>query len=297
MGRKAKYTPEEIEFIKTRTLDELCKKWPEAPRNTLLATKRYWRNKVEKKKETNEPRVLLHDIEAGPNLGYVYGKYETNVMKFEKEWSLMAYGYKWLGSRAIESYGQDEYTEEELLEIAHGLLSEADIVVGHNSNGFDNKMLNAKFLEFGFDPPAPYRSIDTLQVARRYFRFTSNSLKDLAEKLDVERKAELGGFAVWLACINGDQKAWNRLKRYNKQDVKVLEDLYIRMRPWIENHPPMNILSGKEDVCPKCMSQNMHETDSFKVNKTTTVQRYQCGDCGGWAQSRKSERQDVRYTN
>lgn len=244
-----------------------------------------------------EPKVLLHDIEAGPNLGYVYAKYETNVLRFEKEWDLMAYGFKWLGKRAVESYAQDEYSEEQLLEIAHEKLSEADIVIGHNSNRFDNKKLNAKFLEYGFDPPTPYRSVDTLQVAKRYFSFNSNSLGDLAEKLDVRRKAQLGGFSVWLACIEGDQSAWNKLKAYNKQDVRVLEDLYIRMRPWIDNHPPMNLLSGKEDVCPKCMGNNLNPTDKFKVNKTTTVQRYQCGDCGGWAQQRRSAGSNVRYTN
>jgi DNA polymerase elongation subunit (family B) len=295
MGRTAFWEGERLKDLLSLSIEELQTKYPGYSRQHLQSTKRYWRIKMERQPVHREPKVLLHDIEAGPNLGYVYGKWETNVQKFEKQWELMAYGFKWLGKRAIEVYAQDEYTEEELLAIAHEALSEADVVIGHNSNGFDNKMLNAKFLEFGFDPPAPYRSVDTLQVAKRYFRFTSNSLKDLAEKLDVERKAELGGFSVWLACINGDQKAWNKLKRYNRQDVVVLEDIYIRMRPWIENHPPMNILSGQEGVCPKCMSQNMQPREKFKANATTTVERFQCGDCGGWSQSRTSIRRNPRY--
>lgn len=247
-------------------------------------------------KNEHQPKILLHDIEAGPNLGYTYNKFETNVLKFEKEWELMAYGCKWLGRRAIESYAQDQYSEEELLGIAHERLSEADVVIAHNGDNFDQKKLNAKFLQYGLDPPAPYRSIDTLKVARRYFSFNSNSLKDLAESLDVQRKAQLGGFAVWLACLEGDQRAFDKLKAYNRQDVRVLEDIYIRMRPWIENHPPLNIISGKEGVCPKCMSDKMEPRDKFKANKTTIVQRFQCGDCGGWSQSRTSERKNPRYT-
>lgn len=297
MGRQAHWTGENLKNLLTKDLDELTELYPQFTRNHLTATKRYWSKKMERQAQPRKPRVLLHDIEAGPNLGYVYGKWETNVMKFDKQWELMAYGFKWLGSRAVESYGQDEYSEEELLAIAHELLSEADLVIGHNSNGFDNKMLNAKFLEFGFDPPAPYKSVDTLSVAKRYFRFTSNSLGDLAEKLGVQKKAQLGGFAVWLACIEGDQKAWNKLKAYNKQDVRVLEDLYLKMRPWIENHPPMNIISGKESSCPKCAGMNISESEHIKLNKTTTIQLYQCNDCGGWLQHRKSDKSDVRYTN
>lgn len=48
MGRKPKYTLAEQEYIQTHSLDDLCKKWPTTPRNTLLATKRYWTNRMEK---------------------------------------------------------------------------------------------------------------------------------------------------------------------------------------------------------------------------------------------------------
>jgi len=254
--------------------------------------------KVEKKVEQYEPKVLLYDLETGPNLGYVWGKWEQNVIEFAQEWELLCFAFKWLGKNAITAYAQDTMTEEELVGQLHELIDEADVVIAHNGDRFDQRMANAKFIEFGMDPPSPYRSIDTKKVAARYFRFTSNKLDDLGEKLGVGRKDNVGGFATWLACMEGDQKAWNRMKKYNKQDVALLEDVYLKLRPWIENHPPMNILKDSITACPKCGEEdNLHKRGTRKLNKTTTVQRYQCQSCGGWCQSRHSQKSNVEFVN
>lgn len=297
MGKITKKPSDVLQKVKKSVTSNLGKKYNKGKGKEPPKTKTERQKQTVERQPKQSPKILLHDIEAGPNLGYVYGKYETNVMKFDKEWELMAYGFKWLGRRAVESYGQNTHSEEELVGMAHELLDEADIVIAHNGDRFDQKMLNAKFIEYSFDPPSPYRSIDTLKVARRYFRFTSNSLGDLAEKLGVQRKADLGGFAVWLACIEGDEKAWKKLISYNKQDVRVLEDLYIKLRPWMDNHPALNVIGGEEFGCPKCNSTNMHKRGTLKANKTTTVQRYQCQDCGGWSQDRYSQKSNVRFTN
>lgn len=252
--------------------------------------------KVEKQKP-DQPKVLFYDIETGPNLGYVYGKYEQNVLEFEHEWELLSFAFKWMGNRAIKAYGQDKLSEKELVSELHALLDEADVVIAHNGDRFDQRMANAKFVEFGLEPPAPYRSIDTLKVARRYFRFNSNKLDDLGETLGVGRKLKVGGFALWKACLDNDSAAWRKMLQYNKQDVRLLEDVYYRLRPWMDNHPGMNILMGIDEGCPKCGSEDLHKRGTRKVNKTTTVQRYQCQECGGWCQSRHSEKTNVKFVN
>lgn len=55
MGRKAKYTEDEIAFIVQKTIDEICRRWPNEPRNTLTATKRYWSTKMERRPA--QPRI------------------------------------------------------------------------------------------------------------------------------------------------------------------------------------------------------------------------------------------------
>ena len=50
-------------------------------------------------KNTNTARVLLYDIETVPNLAYVWGKWEQNVIRFESEWHMLCFAYKWLGEK------------------------------------------------------------------------------------------------------------------------------------------------------------------------------------------------------
>ena len=48
-----------------------------------------------------KPKVLLFDIETSPNLAYVWGKYQQDVVAFEEEWKIISVSYKWLGKRSI----------------------------------------------------------------------------------------------------------------------------------------------------------------------------------------------------
>lgn len=235
-----------------------------------------------------QPRILIYDIESTPNLAYVWGKYDQNVIKFEREWSLLSFAYKWLGDSKTHAVGTNNFTEEQLVLRLHQLFSEADVVIAHNGDKFDQRKVNAKFLEYGLNPPSPYKTIDTLKVARKYFALNSNKLDDIGSILKIGNKAETGGFETWLACMRGEKRAWQKMLKYNKQDVVLLEKVYLKLRPWIDNHPGVN-LYGKPESCPKCGKGPLHARGTRKTTKTGTYQRYQCQNCGGWSHSRKSE--------
>lgn len=242
-------------------------------------------------------KILVFDIETTPNLGYVWGKYEQNVLEYQQEWTMLCFAYKWLGERKTIAVGQNKFSEEILVRRLHSLFEEADVVIAHNGNSFDVKMCNAKFIEFGLDPPSFYKTIDTKLVAKRYFRFNSNKLDDLGIKLGLGRKLQTGGFELWMGCMRGDKAAWAKMLKYNIQDVVLLEKIYLKMRPWMDNHPAMNVLLDKPDACPKCGGGPLHRRGSRKYNKTTVVQRFQCQNCGGWCQSRTTERVPTQYVN
>lgn len=242
-------------------------------------------------------KILIYDIETSPNLAYVWGKWQQDVIAFKSEWELLSWSAKWLGEKQIIAVGRDNFSEEILVRRLHQLFDEADVVIAHNGDQFDQKMMNAKFIQFGLTPPSPYRSIDTKKVAKRYFRFNSNKLDDLGALLGLGRKVQTGGFSLWLGCMNNDKKAWAKMLRYNKQDVVLLEKIYLKLRPWIDNHPGVNIIDGINDGCPKCGAKKMHKRGTRKINKTTTVQRFQCQSCGGWSQGRITDRSMVQYVN
>lgn len=246
-------------------------------------------------------RILLFDIETAPNVSYTWGKYEQNVIEFQKEWYMLSFAYKWLGDKRVKAYSlpdfkrynKDKTDDTDLLKKLWELLNEAEIVIGHNSNTFDIKKSNSRFIERGMKCPSPYLTIDTLKEARKYFYFNSNKLNDLCRHLSIGGKIETGGFDLWLKCMEGDMKSWNKMVKYNKNDVDLLEKLYLKLRPWMSNHPNRSLLSEKERVCPVCTSNKVVK-QGFKYTRVGKYQKWQCTDCGAWSQSRKIEKEFIR---
>jgi hypothetical protein len=228
--------------------------------------------------------VLIYDLEVSPTLAWTYGLYKTNVIKVEKHPSIMSISWRWYGedvthheSLATVPRKGKSSSNLALVKLIHSLFDQADIVVAHNANRFDNKVSVASFLRYGLTPPSPYKTVDTLQVARSVARFGSNSLDALGEVLGLGRKTAIKHSDVWYECLQGSKKAWEQMKEYNNQDVDLLYAIYERLRPYIKNHTNLGDLSGERGVCPKCGSPKL-EKRGVKYDKQT----YRCVSCGGW---------------
>lgn len=226
-------------------------------------------------------RVLLYDLETGPNLAYVWGKYQQDVIAFKEEWELLSFSWKWLGEKQTHALGRNTLTEKQLVTKLHELFAEADITIAHNGDQFDVRKANAKFIQFGLLPPAPYKTIDTKKVARRYFAFNSNKLDDLGRILGLGRKVQTGGFDLWLGCMAGNKAAWAKMLRYNKQDVRLLEAIYLRLRPWMETHPPLGLMNGWTDACDACGRKDF-ERRGYRYTNKRRYARIRCKSCGHW---------------
>lgn len=248
-----------------------------------------------------KPKVLIYDIETAPNLGYYFNLYqEGNIIETLKDWYMLSFAYKWLGEKKIyvkslpdyKTYKKDKENDVELIKDLWELFDQADIVIAHNGNSFDQKKSSARFIKHNLLPPSPYKEIDTKLVAKRYFKFDSNKLDDLGQYLGVGRKLPTTGKATWLGCMSGDMKSWAVMCKYNIQDVVLLEKVYEKLKPWMRNHPNMAVLSGKIDGCPICSSIRVQKRGVwFKkgVNKLIEIQKYQCVDCGGWFSDKVKE--------
>lgn len=237
-------------------------------------------------------KVLLFDIETAPNLGYIWGKYEQDVIEYKKEWHMLCFAYKWLGERGVYAYSLPDFKKEykkdpeddsALVKRLWSLFNEADIIIAHNGNSFDVKKTNARFVKHNLLPPEPYKTIDTKLVAKRYFNFNSNKLDDLGNYLGLGRKIQTGGFELWKGCMSGDRKSWNKMVSYNKQDVVLLEKVYQKLKPWMNNHPNIALLNDDKHACPNCGSENIHRR-GIATTRVSKRQRYQCQDCGAWSQ-------------
>jgi len=237
-----------------------------------------------------QTKILLFDIETAPNLAYVWGKYEQDVIEFKTHWYMISFAYKWLGEKKVKAYSLPDFkgyktnkeSDKEICMKLWELFDKADIVIAHNSQAFDVKKSQGKFLQHGFPPPRPFKQVDTLRVARKYFKFDSNKLDDLGKYLGIGEKINTGGWKLWEGCIKGDKKAWAKMVKYNKQDVVLLEKIYLRMRPWCDNHPNLNLYNDTEDRCPNCGGRVIR--NGYRITRTRRHQRFHCQDCGAWSQ-------------
>lgn len=233
-----------------------------------------------------KPKILLYDIETTPNVAYTWGKYDQDVLAFAKEWQLLSFAYKWLDSPRVDCVTKAKQpTDKTITKKLWSLLNEADIVIAHNGDYFDNKKASAKFLEHGLPPPSPYRSIDTVKIARRYFKLNSNKLDDVGKTLGLGRKIKHTGIDLWLGCMRDEPKAWALLEKYNKQDVLLLERVYERLKPWISNHPNVTLYAGKGNGCPKCGHARL-KSEGLRYTQNAAYRRYRCLGCGGWCRER-----------
>ena len=252
------------------------------------------------------PRVLLYDIETSPLLTWNWGIWQQNAIRVKQEFTILSVAWRWLGQKAIhvvaqcdfEDYVPGEVDDYNVVATLHELFEKADIVVAHNGNKFDQAKSRARMVVHGLEPPTGFKEVDTLQVARKQFKFTSNRLDDLCRVLGIGEKHETGGFSTWEGCMEGDEKAWRKMKTYNRHDVILLEALYLRLLPWMTNHPNMAVMSDKPDGCPKCGANQPGDIQSrgWRYYQVTKRRAFRCYRCGGIFYGRhlvKSDAQNV----
>lgn len=251
-------------------------------------------------------KILLYDIEVSREVaeGYTQG-YEFKVVKLVRHQTMMCYAYKWLGEKKIHYVSLHDFkTHRELVQSLHDLQSQADICVAHNGDRFDNKMMNRFYIKEGLDPVPNYKSVDTLKVARANFRFQSNRLNAVCEYLDIGVKSKITYADIETEFLENPNRKVEKLMRiYNEQDVRLLEALYLKLRPFMPNHPAINVINNDARVCPKCGAKDTMHISKHRYTKTGRYIQYQCikkhGGCGGYSSSRVPDPQihKMEYTN
>ena len=233
------------------------------------------------------------DIETSPNTAHVWGLWQQNVSinQLMESSYVLCYAAKWLGEEDIYFDSVHQSKPKTMLKGIHALLDSADAVIHYNGTKFDIPTLNKEFLLGKLLPPSPYKQIDLLRVVRSNFRFPSNKLDYVSQRLGLGKKHAHEGHELWVKCMNGDKDAWKRMEEYNIQDVVLLESLYDNLLPWIKNPPNRNLYS-ESPCCPTCGHEHLQKRGTA-ISTTGTYQRYQCRSCGSWSQGTKSTKKTV----
>lgn len=246
-----------------------------------------------KRKFSNEevgvvaPKILLLDIETSRikvdvfslrvKSGYI------NPAFVDKDWFVISWAAKWLCKSEIMSdvvipKKARERNDTKIIKSMWGLMDEADIIIAHNGKGFDIKKLNTRFILQNFPPPMEYKVVDTLQIARKHFAFTSNKLDYLCEQFGFPVKKDTD-MQLWVDCESGDAKALGKMDDYCRNDVLIMEDVYMRFLPWINNHPNVGLYSEiEEPVCRNC-GLEVQPSGRFWYTGANRYKAWRC-DCG-----------------
>ncbi len=260
-------------------------------------------------KATKSPRILILDIETLPLETYTWGIWDQNIglPMIKNDWSILSWAAKWLGDPpskvmyADQRDSKDVRNDKKLLKGIWDLMNEADVIIGQNSNSFDNKKLNARFLLNGFPPPTGYKKLDTKVIAKKYFALTSNRLEFMAEKINKKYKKlsheKYPGFAMWLAAMAGDKKVWPVLKKYNVHDVLATEELFQTFVKW-DPSINFNIYREDEDHVCSCGSKEF-KLNGYAYTAAGKFQRFVCKECGKESRSKtnllsKEKKQSLR---
>ena len=179
-------------------------------------------------------KILLLDIETTPMQVYAWGLWDQNISidQIIKPTEMLCFGARWLDGKKVIFKSVHHDGKQAMLEELHELMDEADALVGWNSAAFDHKHINREFLENGMQPPSPVKDLDLMSITKSNFQFPSNKLDYVAQALGVGAKVKHSGFSLWIKCMEGDDKAWKEMKKYQIQDVNLLVDLYYHLLPW-----------------------------------------------------------------
>lgn len=237
----------------------------------------WFSGEIELEQKIKSPKILLWDIEnSGMLVENVWNLFEPrlNYSQVVGDAFILSWSAKWLYDDKMYS---DVVTPNEVknrddmrvVSSLYRMLDDADIIVGHNIDGHDIPKVNSRLIYYGINPPMYDRSIDSYKVAKSLFSFPSNSLDNINKYLGLEEKVH-NNPGLWEKCVHdADEKSLHKLKKYNEQDALCVEALYLRMLPWIKNHPNWIVYGQSMDgeTCPQCGKSGNIEWRDDKLNK------------------------------
>lgn len=243
---------------------------------------------------------LFFDIEVSPNIGLFWSSgYKINLgtENILKERSIICIAYKW--EDASDTYcltwdkkQSDKKMLQEFLKVANS----ADELIAHNGDKFDLTFIRTRCLYHKLDMFPKYITIDTLKIARSKFRFNSNKLNYIAQFLGIGQKIHTD-FNLWKTILmDNNQKSLDKMVKYCKMDVKLLEKVYDKLRNHIEPKTHFGVIFNQDrGSCRECGS------DEFKISKYRLLAsgikqvQLQCQTCGKYQSiNERNERKNCK---
>lgn len=196
-------------------------------------------------------------------------------------------GWKWVGSNAIgsvsvlhdkERFKKNHRDDYHVVKVIHSLLMKTDILVGHNIDKFDLRQIRKRCIVHGFEPLKPIQTVDTLKLARQIGDFEANDLRYLARLFGLDQK---GDSPDWDKISDGDEEEIRKCVEYNKQDIRVSEGIYLKLRGWAKNRPNVSLYNKgvEHTVCPVCNGNTKPDAPFYTSTRKYNGYRCENAEC------------------
>lgn len=239
---------------------------------------------VNKKLKTKRRR-LFFDIETSPNIGLFWSagfKQKIDYSNIITERAIMCICYKWEDETDVYSLQWDrKQCDKSMLQKFIEVANLADEMVGHNGDKFDLSWIRTRCLFHKIPMFPKYQTIDTLKLSRQKFRFNSNRLDYIGKFLGMGQKIKTE-FSLWKDIVlKNDKAAMDKMVKYCKQDVKLLEKIFIQLRGHMEPKTHYGVIFGQDrKSCPECGSDDLDRIKKRLSSTGLAKIQYQCRTCG-----------------
>ena len=210
-------------------------------------------------------KILILDVERLPGISRQYwwdrGDLKNRYIHYEtveRQPRTTIVCAKWHDSPdVIELAEWDKGGRKKFLRNVHHLMSQADIIVGHNIDNADIPWLAGDlYIEANLPPLPPIKTVDTLKILRRQFKSGApfKSLDAFCQIVGIPAKSDrYDREAMERAVAEKSIPDRDRLLAYCVGDVLATQGLYDYLRPFITNHPAL-FVDGKDKltVCNRC---------------------------------------------
>ena len=251
--------------------------------------------------ELKKPNIIFWDLEASLMSALTFGIWDTSIpaSRITKHSHILSNSYAFndgevQGIRLTPEQVRDGDDLDVVIDTIRAI-EKADLMVTFNGNRYDKKLLNTRAL-FHNLPPVRYPAhCDLMQLAKRQFKFPSNSMENISVYLGQDGKLATSGSRLWERCFNWEDyeecdKALEQMLTYGKRDIIPTRELYKRFMGWSKNSPNIGLITKEINgvntkdnhdlLCPHCSSKDVDKIGSKAYTSVSSFNIYRCGNSG-----------------
>lgn len=262
-----------------------------------------------------QPDTLFYDIETTQTVAALFSmgqQYIRHGQLLKGYWSrthIICITYRWGHEKKAKllTWGNSIKDEKQMIVEFDKLVKQADVVIGKNSNRFDNKHINTQRL--WFDLPGMYdwtKYTDDLEVhMRKNFNLQSNALDYLSEQLGYGGKNKME-WGDWMAinahrflqiaeCSDSKvtgflfnknvatvrregKEAMKKMCTYGLKDADDTVELWNHCKKHFQVKLNMASFLGEHIACTKCGGKNVKKNGT-RMMSSVKYQSFYCNDC------------------